>query len=143
MAKRTRLFKRRRQSAGGRRSRGGRRSKVTANNAGSTSTSPSPFHSESAASGMANTGSSASMMKPEFEYWGSEPMQNMIHRSFMREFQPIAALAIGAPIDFVIHPAPHLYIVPFKSLIRLKVRIENTDTNALIVDANRVGPVNC
>ena len=61
----------------------------------------------------------------------------------MREFQPIAALAIGAPIDFVIHPAPHLYIVPFKSLIRLKVRIENTDTNALIVDANRVGPVNC
>src|SRR3990167_7046406 len=110
MAKRTRPFKRRRQSAGGRRSRGGRRSKVTANNAGSTSTSPSPFHSESAASGMANNGSSssASMMKPEFEYWGSEPMQNMIHRSFMREFKPIAALAIGAPIDFVIHPAPQI-----------------------------------
>ena len=79
---------------------------------------------------------------PELEYFNEDLYQHAILRSFKREFQPISALATGAPIDFVVPAAPHLYILPNRSYLRVRVVIENPATNRAILETDLVAPCN-
>ena len=81
-------------------------------------------------------------MKHMFEYWRKEVVQKQIVRKFRRDFYPRAAIAKQQPIEFEVEPSPKLYLDLNSSRVKVTLRITDPKTNAAIVLADHVGPIN-